>query len=96
MTLFDPNKHEAAALKWIAANPDGFKMFEFYALEAASTGKRFGIGQIAERVRWETRIKKLGAFKVNNNHRSYIARELVRRHPQLKDLIEFRSVKGAA
>lgn len=95
-SLFDPNKHEAAARKWIDANPKAFELFERFALELASKNRRFGIGFIAERVRWECFIGAYEDFKINNNYRAYIARELVRKHPELKDLIEFRSVKGAA
>lgn len=95
-SLFDPNKHEEAARKWIEANPKGFALFERFALELASKNRRFGIGFIAERVRWECFIGNYTDFKINNNHRAYIARELVRRHPELKDLIEFRAVKRAA
>lgn len=95
-TLFDANKHEAAAREWIDANPKAFALFERFALEAASKGRRFGIGFLAERVRWECWIGQYTDFKINNNHRAYIARELVHRHPELKDLIEFRAVKRAA
>lgn len=97
-TLFDANKHEAAAREWIDANPKAFALFERFALEAASKGQRFGISQLTERVRWECKvgITRTDKFRINNNWRAYIGRELVRRHPQLQGLIEFRAVKRAA
>lgn len=97
-TLFDANKHEAAAQAWIEANPKAFELFEKFALEAARKGRRFGVGQLTERVRWEScvSISRTDRFRVNNNHRSYIARALIQKHPFLKDYIELRELRACA
>lgn len=69
-----------------------FRLFERFALEAAATGRPFGIGLIAERVRWEAFVATTDQndYKVNNNYRAYIARDLIRRHPHLGELISTR------
>jgi hypothetical protein len=79
--------------EWIARNPAVFKLFEKFALQMAERGRRFGVGQLTERVRWECRFSYEGEdYKINNNHRAYIARRLVEIHPQLENLIEMRKV----
>lgn len=85
----------ARAARWMDENPSAMALFERFALEAAARGHRFGIGQLAERVRWEVALSTTGdAFKVNNSYRAYVARELIRRHPDLAELIELRHTKN--
>jgi len=88
------SKHAAAAAKWMRENPQAMELFERFALEAAHKRRRFGIGALAERVRWECHIGEYEDFKINNNYRAYIARELVRKYPHLAKFIEFRTVKA--
>jgi len=73
-----------------------FKMCERFALEAAARNRRFGIGLIAERVRWESFIsgRDEEGYKINNNHKPYIARELIEQYPRLSELITLRETKG--
>jgi hypothetical protein len=67
-------------------------LFERFALDAASRERRFGVKALAERVRWECMISRDGNdWKINNSYVSTIARELVRRHPELLEFIEFRT-----
>jgi hypothetical protein len=85
-------KHDAAAQAWIDANPAVFAIFERFALELAAEGRRFGIGLLTERVRWEVAfVYRRHDWKINNSHRAYIARALIRRHPQLAELVETRA-----
>lgn len=93
LTLDFDKTHREKALAWIDENPQAMALFERFALEMAARGRSFGIGFIAERVRWEAAVAWSGDFKVNNNFRAYIARELIRRHPHLSDLIECRHTK---
>jgi hypothetical protein len=87
--------HEYNAKKWMEEHPDAMATFMYLARRAAEQGRKFGIGLITERVRWEFQIERGNSqFKINNNHRAYIARELIRRLPILKDLIETRSTEG--
>jgi hypothetical protein len=71
------------------------EVFETMALTRARLGQKFGIGALTEVVRWEVAIqtRRVGdGFKINNNHRAYIARELLRRVPSLRDFLELREV----
>lgn len=91
--------HAAAAAQWIAANPVVMAIFERLALERAGQGARFGIGALTERVRWEiaVQINRGGEdWRINNNHRAYIARWLVNKHPHIAAYIELRHTGKAA
>jgi hypothetical protein len=81
----------AAAEKWMDENPEAMRLFRRFASQMLAAGKRFGIGQLTERVRWECALKTRGEpFKVNNNFRAYIARRLIRENPRYAGLIEVR------
>lgn len=90
----DRNTWEAKAHVWMQEHPEAMRLFQELALRAAGTGRKFGIGLLTERIRWEFHIERRDdeTFKINNNFRAYIARELIERHPHLKDFIEFREV----
>lgn len=93
-TAFDFNKQaklRAQAADWITANPQAFALFEKMALEEKQYG-RFGVKYLAEIVRYKVRRTwaKSDGFKINNVIVSYVARELVARHPELADYVEFR------
>lgn len=93
----EPTDHQAKAEEWVKANPDAFAAVERVALEKARRRQKFGIGQITEIVRWEMPDLKVAGsdgFKMNNNHRAYIARMLIERHPELGEFIETRRVKA--
>jgi len=97
-TLFNTkqSKLRQAAADWITRNPQAFKLFEQFALSMVGKDCKFGIGQLTERVRWEvaaTWAKDAKGFKINNDLRAYIGRELVARHPELTNYIEFRRCK---
>lgn len=87
--------HRQAAMRWMEEHPDGIALFETLALQAAEHRKKFGVKALAERVRWEYMITKSDDdWRINNSYVSYIARELVRRHPSLAEHIEFRRASG--
>lgn len=87
--------HRRAAEAWIVRHPDAMILFMGFALDAVRAGRRFGIGALTERVRWETMVAWDGEpFKINNNHRAYIARELIRRRPEIAEYVETRKVQG--
>lgn len=84
----------ARALRWMARHPEAMAAFERLALDAAARGRVFGIGLLAERVRWDIAIEKGDdRYVVNNDFRAYIARELVHRHPHLARHLRFRRTK---
>lgn len=83
-----------AAAAWIERHPDTARLFLRFARELASKGRRFGVGLIAERVRYE-RLVDGGQekFKVNNNHRAYIARWMIAQDQGLAPFLKFRKVR---
>lgn len=85
-----------AAARWIMTNPQVYALFEQFALEMHARGKKFGIGLLTERVRWEHAVSSIGddGFKINNNHRAYIGRKLIADHPQLRGLLSFRVTRS--
>ena len=85
-------KHADAAARWMRDNPKAMKMLEDYAMHAWASGAQIGIALLVERVRWVHVVERRDeeGYKINNNHRAYIARELMRRRPQLRDTFETR------
>ena len=74
---------------WMEEHPEAMALYESLALTAASRGRKFGISLLTEKIRWEYNIIRDDAsYKIPNNHRAYIARELISRHPELARLIE--------
>lgn len=85
------------AMDWMDGHPDGMALFEKFALELADRRLRLGMKAIAERVRWEFMVSRDGDdWKINNSYVSWIARELIRRHPHLAEFIELRRTKEDA
>ena len=73
-----------------------FPLFERFALEMVAKHRRFGIALLAERVRWEvatTWASDAEGWKINNNHRSYIARDLLRLYPALEPYLSIRCLR---
>ena len=73
-----------------------FPLFERFALEMLGKKRRFGIALLAERCRWEcmtTWESDEDGYKINNNHRSYIARDLLRLYPELEPYLSIRCVR---
>ena len=84
------------AHRWMDEHPETMALFEKLALQAAARGRKFGIALLTERVRWEYTVEMdqpSDTYKICNNHRAYIARELIKRHPHLGDFIEIRRVQ---
>jgi hypothetical protein len=82
---------------WVFANEHVIELFLKFAREAKAAGKgHFGIGAIAERVRWEVYItrKEADPWKINNSYRSRLARLLVKRDPSLEGFFEFRKLRS--
>jgi hypothetical protein len=84
------------ANRWIDSNPDAMRHFAGFAEQLRSLGRRFGIGLLAERVRWEMTLRGGDEdFKINNNYRAYIARRLIADDPRLVEHMRFRVTKAA-
>jgi hypothetical protein len=88
-----PAATKAAFLAYHKSNPEVWREFERFALEAANKRKHYGAKSIMERVRWESEIAYGKDFKANNNFTAYYSRIFAAKYP-LFDLFEFRKLKG--
>lgn len=81
--------------RWIQQNPAIIEVFLRLARSKAGRGKKFGIGQLTEVVRWECDDASIYGkdFRINNNFRAYIARWLIVLDPMLEKYIEFRETR---
>ena len=67
-----------------------------FAREMLERNRRFGIGALTERVRWETNLTYAkNQPKISNSYRAYIARKLVELEPALGPLIVCRRTPAA-
>lgn len=84
-----------AAARWIKYHPHAMKLFLKFARDMVFQGRKFGIGLLTERVRWQYKIegKRSSKYKINNNHRAYIARWLIKKDSSLEAFMEFREVR---
>lgn len=90
------NELERKYRVWRETHGEVFALFEKFALEMLGYNRRFGIGLVQERVRWEVRTtwaKDVDGYKLNDHYRAYIARDLIAKYPELAALIETRKVK---
>ena len=97
LTLLETNALEEKYKAWVTAHPTVWALFERFALDMLVRRRRFGIGALTERVRWEiqtTWFLDAEGYKVNNNHRAYLARDLIGRYPEMAQYLETRKVKG--
>lgn len=67
-------ERKQAFFKYHTENPEVWKSFESFALQAKKSGAtRVGANLIRERVRWECQIVQRSAFKFNNNYTPFYA-----------------------
>lgn len=95
--LDEPTDLERRYQAWITANPQVLPTYERVAKEALTSGKKFSISLLTERIRWECHMQTIpddSGFKINNDYRAYIARDLIQRIPKLADVLELRVTKG--
>lgn len=85
--------HDAAARLFYESNPRAVGKLVQFAREAMAVGHvRLGIGELFERVRWWSKVETtLEEYKLNNNHRAYVARRLMHDYPEFRGLFEVRS-----
>jgi hypothetical protein len=89
-TLFKP--HYEAFLDFHAENPIVYTLLVQYARQAKSAGvKKLGIALLFERLRWYSMVETTGdEYKLNNNHRAYYARLIMKNNPDLAGMFEIR------
>jgi len=82
-----------AAIVFHRDNPEVYKLFRRFALEAVASGRDyFGAKMIWERLRWYTMIETRGEpYKLNNNHHSVYARMFIAEYPQHARFFQLRS-----
>jgi hypothetical protein len=77
--------------KHLDENPQMYKMFERFALEAARYRPRFSARAIFERMRWETLVtEKSASFKINNNWVPNYALKFMQDNPEYNGFFEMR------
>jgi hypothetical protein len=79
-------------LAWRALNPQVYKLFRRFAYEALESGQKFGAKAIAERMRWEMRVKARDDFKVNNSFVSRMVRELIEEDERFEGYFQTRKL----
>lgn len=83
-------------INWNQKRREVWKKFEEVALRGFRDKqmRRWGVGGIAEVVRYELFKPGGSDFVINNNYRAYYGRILVAKYPFLKGKIQFRKVRG--
>jgi hypothetical protein len=94
LTPFEQRKREW--WEWHKANPDVWKYFERFSMEAVSKGrKKISHWLIINRIRWEVNIVTTGEdFKISNDYIAFYARLWKAKHPEHKDLFTTKRMIG--
>lgn len=76
-------------------NPHVYKLLVKYAREARKTGKKkFGMGAIYERARWNVEVETRGVpFKIDNDFRSRYSRVIMHNEHDLDGFFELRELR---
>jgi len=82
-------------LNWHRKNPEIWKAFEKFTLEAIESGRtKYSHWAIMNRVRWHTDIETTGKpFKISNDHIAFYARAFVHKYPQHKTFFKLKPLK---
>ncbi len=83
-------KLNRAAQEWMERNPNAYTLFDKFALQMVNSGQKFGAKLVAERIRWECRLRKIGQWKWNNNYTKYVALRWAENNPIFAHYLEFR------
>lgn len=84
------DRYREKADEWVRDNHQAWLFICNEAVARAYQRRRFGIGELCEQVRWHMKAVGVDDFKINNSYRAYLARRLVKEHPQCADYIEMR------
>ncbi len=85
-----------AFLRFHRENPNVYVQLVQMAQQAHRAGaSKLGIGMMFEVLRWQAVLRTRGDdFKLNNNYRSYYARLILARNPELEGIFELRKLHG--
>ena len=78
-----------ATAEWIDQNPKLYTLFKRFSKEMVDHNRKFGMKQLAERIRWETVLSGVGEYKIPNDYVAYIARRIADDVPGAKKLLRF-------
>ncbi len=85
-----------AAEEFLAKHPQVYALYLQFGRELLRTGRQFSINLLTERVRYEafmTWAPDDRGFKINNNHRPYVARKLIEDHPVFAGYLRCRKTR---
>jgi hypothetical protein len=94
LTALDGNRHAQEYHRWRDAHPEVVRLFLAAATAAYNRGERFSISKLTEEIRWEEALPETPGFKINNNFRAYLARDLLAAMPELRGFLKIRAVAG--
>jgi hypothetical protein len=80
------------AKQWMAENPDTYRLFKQFTLQAIDNGvTKLGAKAVAERIRWESTLRKdAQGYRMNNNAVSEMARRFMAEYPEHNGIFETR------
>ncbi len=82
-------------IEYHRANPEVYDAFKTFALQLIQAGHtRIGSKMIAERIRFESKISKVGKYKVNNNYTADLARLFEIEFPEHEGVFEKRTCRS--
>ena len=83
-------------IKHDIANPNVYKLFERFALEASKYKQKYSAKSIFHRIRWETMLsEKDSQYKIDDGWISHYARKFMDNYPELEDFFEVRMRKDS-
>ena len=83
-------------IKHDIANPNVYKLFERFALEASKYKQKYSAKSIFHRIRWETMVsEKDSQYKIDDGWISHYARKFMDDYPELEDFFEVRMRKDS-
>jgi hypothetical protein len=80
---------------WHLSNPHVWSLFERYAFEAISSGrKNYSHWAILQRIRWNYEIETRGGeFKISNDYIAWYARMFAAKHPEHRGFFRLKPLK---
>jgi hypothetical protein len=94
LAVLDGNRHAQEYRRWRDAHPEVFRLFLSAATARLNRGERFSISKLTEEIRWEEALPETPGPKIDNNHRAYLARDLLAAMPELRGFLKIRAVAG--
>ncbi len=81
-------------LEWKRNHPDIYSKFKELCIQLISKERYFGISLITERIRWDYKFDFDEEFKITNDFRSLISRELMLELPPMRKYCKIKEVES--